>query len=183
MKWSAGTQLILGILLLGGAGILVALNLPKRIPGGECNCVPLSQEEAVRQADLIFRGTLTYATTNWISGGMKYSFRVDQAWKRRSDVFTIVNSGWEQDCGVAFQVGEEYWVFVNKKFSLQTNRCNGTVQVSQNPSLGAALAQLPESEIEASPQVRQMFWVIGLLGLFSVLFVAAVVLRKFFKRS
>lgn len=183
MKWNAGTQLLLGILLLGGAGVLVALNLPKRIPGGECNCSNLSQEEAIAKADLIFRGTLTYATTNWISGGMKYSFRVDQAWKKRSDVYTIVNSGWEQDCGAAFQVGEEYWVFANKKFSLQTNRCNGTMLVSGNPGLAEALAQIPASEIEASPQVRQMFWIIGLLGLFSVLFVAAIVLRKFYQRS
>ncbi|MDP5171695.1 MAG: hypothetical protein NWR72_15720 [Bacteroidia bacterium] len=174
---------VLGLVGLAAIGLAIAFSLPKKKGGGDCGCTPLTAAEAVEQADLIIKGTLTYSTTNWMSGGMKYSFQVDEAWKRRCDALVVVNSGWEQDCGVSFKEGETYLIFINKKFSFQTNRCSGTALISEATATLGLLAEMEQAPIVSSPVVVKMYWTIGILGLASILFIAFVVLRKQFIKS
>ncbi|MEL7343020.1 MAG: hypothetical protein AAGM67_21230, partial [Bacteroidota bacterium] len=159
-------------------GLTVAFSLPKKQGDGICDCTPLTAQEAVDQADLIFKGTCTRVTTNWIAGGMKYSFSIEESWKRRSDVHMIVNSGWESDCGFEFEEGQTYLVFANKKFSLQTTRCSGTSLYREDLEAFSLLQDIAPAEIAPSPMVGMMIWTIAILGGFSILFVAFVVLRN-----
>lgn len=178
MNWLSSNKWILWIAAGTALGLTVAFSLPKKQGDGVCDCEPLSSQQAVEQADLIFKGVCTRVTTNWIAGGMKYSFAVAEAWKRRSDAHMIVNSGWESDCGFEFVEGQTYLVFANKKFSLQTTRCSGTSLYDQDLETFALVKELPPAEIAASPMVGMMIWTIAILGGFSILFVAFVVLKN-----
>lgn len=183
MNWLSSNRWILWILAGTAVGLTIAFSLPKKEGDGVCDCQPLSTEEAVAQADLIFKGTCTRVTTNWIAGGMKYSFAVEKAWKRRSDAHMIVNSGWESDCGFEFEEGQTYLVFANKKFSLQTTRCSGTTLYEDGSAYQSLLEEESEGEIAASPMVSMMIWTIAILGILSVVFVAFVVLKNRGKHS
>ncbi|TAE47313.1 MAG: hypothetical protein EAZ89_18265 [Bacteroidetes bacterium] len=142
----------------------------------DCSCEALSPEEAIAKADYAFTGECTYVNTNWISGGWKYSFRVDSTWKRGADQFLVVNSPWENNCGYMFEKGKKYLVYVSRKFSSRTNRCMGNKELDM---AGADLVVLgPGDHTRTSSAVQMMYWTIGLLGFFSVLLVAAVVLRQ-----
>lgn len=178
MNWILSNKWMLWLGLGIMLALVIAFSLPKKQGGGSCGCSPLSENQAIVEADLIFKGTCTYATTNWIAGGMKYSFAVEEAWKRRSDSHMIVNSGWEPDCGYRFEPGKTYLVFANKKFSLQTNRCAGTRVFEAEDSIYLSLKTMEEAPIIASPMVARMIWTIGILGVLSIVFVAFVVLRK-----
>lgn len=178
MKWLFSNTWVLW--LLGGTvlGLAVAFSLPKKKGGGSCTCTPLEIPEAISQADLIFKGTCTRVNTNWVSGGMKYSFAVEQAWKQRSDVQMIVNSGWEADCGYEFEEGRTYLVFATKKFSLRTTRCSGTALFADSADSIHLLEDISPGTIAPSPLVNQMIWTIAILGVLSILFVAFVVLKN-----
>lgn len=179
MNLSSTAKWILGFGALALLGIVVAFSLPKRQGGGQCDCTPITQPQAaLDSADLAFVGTVTNVTTNWISGGMKFSFTVDRAWKRRVDSMVIVNSGWEGDCGARFETGKRYLVFANKKFSLQTNRCNGTQSLASAGPMLDYLDQQPTVAMAVSPMLTTMYWTIGSLGIFSLLFLAVVIFRR-----
>ncbi len=178
MEWLSANKWVFGLLFLAGLGLTVAFSLPKKKGGGACDCVPKTAAQAIEEADLIYIGRLTYTTTNWIAGGMKYSFQIEKAWKRRCDSLMIVNSGWEQDCGISFRDNQEYVVFAKKKFSYQTNRCSGTIRIEDAAEVLALLENEDPAPIVASPIVTIMYWTIGMLGFLSLAFVFLVVMRK-----
>jgi len=105
---------------------------------------------------------------------MKYSFRVDSCWKKPSDRFFIVNTPFEKDCGVAFQQGQRYLVYVRRIFTPKTSQCLGSKPLEEAEAdlafLGSAMAP------RASSLVQPMYWVLGSLGLLSVLVLAFIVL-------
>ena len=162
-------RLILSLLALCLLSGLQAQNCP-------CEAAP-APAAAIEAADIIFAGRIIRVSTNWMSGGMKFTFEVEQYWKKRVDRYFVVNSGWESlDCGYLFEDGERYLVFVRKKFTAKTDRCAG------NQPLEDALPALellgPGSLPATSPDLPGMYLGLAVLGLASLLFVAFVVLRK-----
>lgn len=155
---------------------LSLLLLPLLLAAQPCACEPAPPAEAREAADIVFEGTCAYVNTNWISGGMKYAFTVERSWKRRIDRYYIVNTGFEKDCGVSFEQGKRYVVYVRKKFTPRTSRCMGTKKAE---AAGPDLALLGEGIApQPSALLLPMYWILGLLGLFSLAFLAFVVLRK-----
>lgn len=142
-----------------------------------CSCNPLSVEDAVEQADIIFRGKCLLGNTNWISGGLKYSFEVTETWKKGTDRFFVVNTPMQGEaCGYAFVEGEEYVVFVSKKFSPKTDQCMG------NQPIGLADAYLqqlgPGAVPRQSPLINSLYWIIGFISLIPLIFMAVFIFRK-----
>ncbi len=156
-------------------GILGAFSL-STLWGQECKCEPLPPAAAYDSVDYVFLGTCIQTNTNWISGGMKYSFQVDSCWKKPTDRLFIVNTEYEKDCGIAFQEGEQYLVYVRRVFTPKTSQCLGTKPLNAAEDdlafLGAAMTP------QASDLIQPMYWTLAGLGLLSVLFMAVVVLRK-----
>ncbi len=141
-----------------------------------CDCEPLAPAAAYDSATHIFVGTCIQVNSNWISGGMKYSFEVKEGWKKPTDRFYIVNTPFEKDCGVAFELGQEYLVYVRRIFTPKTSLCQGSKLLVEAE---ADLAFLGNSKPpQASPLTVPMYWTLGGLGLFSIALLAFIVLRK-----
>jgi hypothetical protein len=141
-----------------------------------CECVPLSPEAARDSADIIVEGTCIQVNSNWISGGMKYSFEVDRCWKKATDRFFIVNTPFAKDCGVAFEEGQRYLLYVRRIFTPKTNRCMGT---KPREDAEADLLVLGEAmSPRRSNLIQPMYWAVGGLGLLSLLVLAFIVLHK-----
>lgn len=146
-----------------------------------CDCDPLSPQAAQDSADIIFVGTCVHANTNWIAGGMKYSFEVHRGWKKPTDGFFVVSTPFVKDCGVPFEVGQRYLVYVRKKFTPKTDLCLGTKPLAESE---ADLALLGEARPpQQSSLVVPMYWTIGILGALALAVVAFIVLRKRFTNS
>ncbi len=141
-----------------------------------CECkLPASNEEALKASTFAFVGTCIQLNTNWMSGGMKYSFNVEKSWKGGTDKFMIVNAPFVNECGgMKFEVGKRYLVFVDKKFSPKTNRCLGTHEA--NPAEIEALGE--GLEPQPSSLVQLMIWTISGLVFTFLLIVLFVVLKK-----
>ena len=143
----------------------------------DCPCdAPPEPALAQAQADIIFSGTCIFANTNWMSGGMKFSFAVDQTWKGGTDSLFIVHTGWEVDCGYRFEEGETYLVYVRKKFSPKTDRCMGSKPLAEAAADIAFLgtSQAPRKSAFLAPTS----WVLGGLLFLALLFLAFIVLRN-----
>ncbi|MEM7656462.1 MAG: hypothetical protein AAF399_10070 [Bacteroidota bacterium] len=151
-------------------GMLLALPLQ----AADCDCETVEVADAVARADIVFSGTCIFVNTNWVSGGMKYTFSVDNNWKGGTDSLFIVHSAFEKDCGYKFEEGEAYLVFVRKKFSPKTDQCLGNRLLST-----ADLSQLgtPTSP-RTSSLMMPMIWTIGLLGVGAMLFIGFVLFRS-----
>jgi len=142
-----------------------------------CECPDsLAQSQYAKKADLIIQGEVVRVTTNWMSGGWKYTFKVSQSWKRSTDHVLFINSPWEKDCGFIFKEGEVYLVYVTKGFTMKTFQCSGNVPLSeagsQLASLGKGLAP------KRSPQVAYMYWTISILAALALILMGFVVLKK-----
>lgn len=140
----------------------------------DCNCEEKELKEAVAQADIAFSGTCVFVNTNWVAGGMKYTFAVDQTWRGGTDSLFIVHTEIESNCGYVFEKGETYLVLVRKKFSPKTDQCMGNRLLSS-----VDLSQLgPGNSPRTSSLMIPMFWTIGSLGLGVMLLVGFVLLRS-----
>jgi hypothetical protein len=161
--------IILFLILLAGAAVGQTQ---------ECDCEEgATVEEFQQKADLIFEGKLIHATTNWMSGGMKYTFLVNQYWKKRVDSLVFVNADFEESaCGLPFEKDQIYLVYATKGFSVKTNRCSGTKKLAEAETDLAFLG--PGQEPTVSPMVSMMNWSLILLTALAFLLVAFVVLRK-----
>ena len=77
------------------------LFLPSLTRAEEFSCDSmLSLQQQIDQADIIFSGTCIFVNSNWIAGGQKFVFEVEQTWKKRIDSLYIVNTKWEQEGGL-----------------------------------------------------------------------------------
>lgn len=167
-------------ILLQSLLFLGVLNSP--IYASTCECEAISDEEAIAQADLVFRGRVVSIETNWMSGGWKFTFLVSETWKQESGQAYVVNSPWEKDCGYLFKQGSEYLVFVNRKFTPKTNACMGNRHVKEADDLIKILG--PGKPIRPqSPQAGMFNWIITGLAVMGLLFMAMVVLRGKFRKN
>ncbi|WNJ16478.1 hypothetical protein [Pontibacter sp. G13] len=144
--------------------------------GLACECESIEDSQAVEQADFLFAGKCIGTNSNWMSGGMKYTFLVEHTWKRRLDSIFIVNTPFESQCGMAFEEGARYLVFVEKKFTPKTNACMGNRKIEDPETelsfLGESMAPEPSSLI------FPMIGILSLLVIAGIAFLAFVVLRK-----
>jgi hypothetical protein len=141
-------------------------------PLAACPCDP----DSVPPADYVFTGTCVYINTNWIAGGMKYSFEVQQSWGRRIDRYHIVSTPFDYNCGAVFEQGKTYLVYVRRKFTPKTDACMGTRSYDPSDPALAALGQpMPPSP---SPLTGTMIWTVSILALLASGFLAFVVLRR-----
>ncbi|MEO0470359.1 MAG: hypothetical protein AAF206_12100 [Bacteroidota bacterium] len=141
-----------------------------------CDCeVPASDEAALEQADVAVAGRVVFVNTNWMSGGMKYSFQVEKSWKRSVDKLLIVNSPFSQECGQSFEDGQRYLLFANKKFGFKTNACAGSrLLTKQEEPFPNQTSFAPQR----SAMAGIMLWTIVGICVFASSVLAFVVLRK-----
>ncbi|MDX2250470.1 MAG: hypothetical protein SF052_27055 [Bacteroidia bacterium] len=159
------------------------LLLPLFFSGGQlyaqiCDCLPPDNlSQALAGADLVFEGKVVFVNTNWMAGGMKYSFEVNRTWKRTAAKYLIVNTPWEKDCGYPFKTDSTYLVFVTKKFGLKTDGCMGNMPITKLNT------RQPFTEVEYAPQNRStgtdfLGYTLAIFLFLSLVFIALVVFRK-----
>lgn len=155
--------------------LLILLSLSYLSKGDTIKCDPsTSIQEQIDQADIIFSGTCIFVNSNWISGGQKYVFQVNQTWKRRVDSLYIVNSKWLHDGGYVFEKDQEYLVYVDKGFTPKTNLCMGNKLLAEAE---ADLQLLGEGQAPAkASNISLMIWTVSLLGLLSFLILGFILL-------
>ncbi len=160
---------------------LLGLIMPLSLLAQNCDCKPLSPQAAQDSADIIFVGTCVHANTNWIAGGMKYSFEVQRGWKKSTDRFFMVSTPFVKNCGVPFEIGEQYLIYVRKKFTPKTDLCLGTKPLAEAKADLTLLG--PATPPQRSSMIQPMYWTIGILGFLALAIVAFIVLRKQFGNS
>lgn len=148
-----------------------------------CNCEePANMQAALDQAQYAFVGTMIRTNTNWISGGWKFSFKVEKSWKKPVETLLIINTPWKQDCGYEFEEGKRYLVFVERKFSPKTYACKGNRELEEGEE--AILADLGKGyEPQTNKLQNTMFWTIGILGALSIIFMAIVIFGRTNKKT
>lgn len=140
-----------------------------------CDCEKPTFQAAYDSANLIFVGKATEVTTNWMSGGWKATFVVENSWKMPTEGVLVVNTPWEKDCGVLFQVGQKYLIYAKKKFTTKTNVCRGTRLLSEANEDLQALGEgiKPTSKANAS-YFSALLMILSVLGF---IFLAYVMMR------
>lgn len=146
-----------------------------------CDCPAQSLDALRKRATHIFVGKVVRVETNWMSGGMKYTFQVSETWQRETDNLLVVNSAFPKQCGYAFQQGETYLVYAAKKFSLRTDACGGSKPLSAAQADLAALGK--GSPVRDSPLVSRIIWGMSIAMGIGLLFLAFVVLRGKFNKT
>ena len=141
-----------------------------------CECTPLSPVQARDSADIILSGTCVQVESNWISGGMKFAFQVDEYWKKRVDQLFIVTTPFQKECGVPFEEGKEYLIYVRKKFTPKTDICLGTKLLEVADADLALLG--PGSSPQPSTLIMPMYLTIGGLCFLAMGILAFVVLKR-----
>ncbi|MEL6591724.1 MAG: hypothetical protein AAFQ68_16650 [Bacteroidota bacterium] len=142
-----------------------------------CECQTMGPQAKIDSADVVFDGTVIYVNTNWMSGGMKYTFQVHQSWKRRTDTVMVINSGFATtDCGYTFEQGKRYLVLARKKFSFKTDLCAGNTLIDEAQSYLDKLG--PGQPPQRSSLVSVMYWTLSGLTVLALSFMAFIVLRK-----
>lgn len=141
-----------------------------------CDCKPVSTPDAIEQAKVVFAGQVVDINTNWVSGGWKISFAVEEVYKDRADRFIIINTPWEKDCGIIFKKEARYLVYAERPYHFKTHSCMGTKFLEEAEAdlqlLGEGSAPSP------SNAASSLNWLMGLMVLGGMLFIAFVVLRK-----
>lgn len=148
-----------------------------------CDCPESTDlQAAIDSANVVFRGKCLEKTTNWVSSGMKYTFQVEESWVRTIEPFTVINSPGVGNCGYPFEVGKEYLVYVNKKFSLKSTICDPTKPFSE---AGEDLTFLgPSLAISGSPGVGNLKIAMIVLSVLGILFMVFVVFSgRIFKKK
>ncbi|MEL6256768.1 MAG: hypothetical protein AAFR87_32510 [Bacteroidota bacterium] len=138
-------------------------------------------EDFIEGANQIFVGKVIGVNTNWISGGMKYTFVVEKTWKRGADSLLVVNTGWDYECGSQFEDGKKYLVYGLKKFSLRTSECMGSKALE---AAGPDLELLGEGNApRKSAMVPIAGWGMGVMVLLAFLFLTFVIFKNKIRRS
>lgn len=133
-------------------------------------------QQDYEEANVVIRGEVVEIATNWVSSGLKITFKIDESWIRTIERYTTVNTGTLDQGGYSFQKGSEYLVFVNKKFNMKVNQCS---RVGLVEDMGEELAQLgPGLKPSGSPGAFGLQVALVVLSFGSLAFVAFVVLRK-----
>lgn len=148
-----------------------------------CTCVPIKVEQAVDSAALIFFGEVIGTETNWMSGGMKYTFRVNGSWKQPTPEIFYIKSGWDDKCGAFFKEGERYLIFANKNFTAwRTTRCLPNQNWPVEPSLleGLGTSFTPTAN---TIDTKSFAWTIGILGAVSIAFFFLLLGRAWMRRT
>lgn len=146
-----------------------------------CDCPSVPIDTLRARATHIFVGKVVRVETNWMSGGMKYTFQVSQTWGKASDNMRVVNSAFVKQCGYPFREGETYLVYAKKKFSLRTDACGGSKPLS---AAAADLAILGKGQaIGELPNVARLWWQMSACIVLGLIFLAVVVLRGKFRRK
>lgn len=161
-------KIILIFLLTLGFSVIKAFTCP-------CDSTKTAQDY-IDGANQIFVGTVIGVNTNWISGGMKYSFEVEKTWKRGADRLLVVNTGWDYECGSVFKEGEKYLIYGQKKFSLKTNTCMGTkafIDAAEDLRLLGEGASPRKSAV-----VPLAGWGMGLMIVVAMAFLAFIIFKK-----
>ncbi|MEL6673829.1 MAG: hypothetical protein AAFR61_16605 [Bacteroidota bacterium] len=143
----------------------------------DCSCQsdePLPSQG--KEPNIIFKGKVLDVTTNWISGGMKYSFAVEEQWGKSTDRFLILTSPFAQKCGFPFEEGETYLVYAYKGFSIKTDICSATKPWAEAAEEVALLG--PSTQPKPGSMVNIMYWTIGLIGFLSIGLLGAFLLFK-----
>ena len=104
------------------------------LPLFACKCCKdtLTANERLENAWVVFKGTATEENNNWMSGGKKYTFVVEESWKQQANRVMYVNTPFEHLCGMRFEVGKKYMVFAKKdKRKLVTDCCFGNFETNE----------------------------------------------------
>lgn len=144
-----------------------------------CDCKMPDFQAAYDSASHIFIGKVTEMTTNWMSGGMKATFVVSKNWKSPTEQLMVVNTPFERNCGYTFEVGKEYLVFANKKFTYKTNACTRNILL-ENAEKDIEL--LGKSGKIGTGKAKYYIWGMGISTVLGILVLLYVVLRKRKKR-
>lgn len=156
--------------------MIAAISLP-----AACTCTDTTFAARKAQATHIFEGKVVRVESNWMSGGMKYTFAVARTWGTDSDHILVINTPFDRDCGYHFEEGRTYLVYATRKFTLKTFFCSGNALIGQ---AGADLARLgPGNTTHASLLAPKVMWLVGLMGALATLFVGLVVTRKFWRKK
>ncbi len=89
----------------------------------ECCKDSLSAQEYFEKADVVFIGIATEEADNWIAGGKKFTFVVEDAWKQALNKVIYVSTPFSHQCGSRFNIGEKYVVHVMKKKGKYSTDC------------------------------------------------------------
>ena len=142
--------------------------------GFSCECP--EKLTSPEQANLVFRGRVVQVNTNWISGGWKFTFQVEESWKRASSKLLIINTAWEKDCGYIFEEGKEYLVYVYKGFTMRTSACMGnTLWEDSHQTEISALG--PPFSPQKPNNLRLMISLVSLLGFLAISFIVLILVR------
>ncbi|MCI4668655.1 MAG: hypothetical protein MRZ79_11015 [Bacteroidia bacterium] len=141
-----------------------------------CECeTPSTEEIALTNSTFAFVGKCVLLNTNWMSGGMKYSFQVEKSWKKATPALMIVNVPFVQECGgMKFDIGKDYLVFVEKKFTPKSNRCMGTVPLGEADISSFGEGMSPQQ----SNMIQPLIWTISILAIMGLAIVLFVVLKR-----
>ena len=163
--------LLIGVILFG-AGQVTGQSEEPECAFPEATTVA----SALDIANIVFVGEFVDLNTNWVSGGYKLTFKVDQSWVRTTEPFITVNFPVNATCEIPFKKGEKYLVFVYKKFSLKTDCCMPNLPLSQaGPALSELGESFPPSDSPGTQSLPIIMTILTIGGLELVLF---VVLRK-----
>ena len=93
--------------------------------GFACKCSYQNLENEIDLADLIFKGIPI--NKKQIDSKMIYKFTVDKVWKGdKTDTIEVKTGLGGQDCGMIFEIGKTYIVFVKNG---QTSHCRKNAQI------------------------------------------------------
>lgn len=150
MGFSSGTKILLSCVFTV-PGLIVATAPPALA----CSCLDMTNDEAVKRADVVFSGkVIAYQKPIKASPSMgidliTWTFEVHNAFKgkvaKQQKVISPVDEG---VCGVRLKVGERYKVYAKRRNnSLETNLCSGTQQLADSAtSTPSSTPQLRSSE-------------------------------------
>ena len=111
-----------------------------------CDCQPITAEEAIKTADVIFSGKVLKITTQakgYTPPGYNVEFQVERTWKGALPERTAVTTAdYSFRCGYHFREGETHLVFAGRKgIQLVTSACTGTLPQARAEEPMRLLAQ------------------------------------------
>ncbi|MCD8511222.1 MAG: hypothetical protein LRY73_16030 [Bacillus sp. (in: Bacteria)] len=139
-----------------------------------CECdVPETAEEAMEQADAVFRGTVIDMKTTKVNVE-KYDvalLEVSETWKGIADTQVIVTTDWTS-CGFSFEVGREYLLYPfysgGTLFVINCGR-SGSVEFTGEDLQQLGKGEVPSNEVNLEGQFHNNTnWTIPVVILLSV---------------
>lgn len=109
---------------------LLLLTVIASLSSYACKCATLSFSDEVKQADLVFTGTVLSKT---MGDKVYYLFTISKTFKGSSaDTLTIQTGFGDGDCGMLFEEGKTYLVYANNK---GTNSCRRNALAANNADI------------------------------------------------